>query len=195
MFSVLKANAQTASSSAVSVESCGFPPAARLDVGDTIWKGERGRERKRGDTQKSITFGSVTNLPGFFRVTISVPQSPNTGKSSAIQYKRLFSKKKKFSILLVKQSLRTSKMATRNTSSSDAPSDRSSAHLVCDWTAVAAPALLFVKAYCQSREAGFTPSCLTLAMIGPFGRVKGQTDFCFGRKVFWEMKLVLVPAK
>lgn len=77
------------------------------------------------------------------------------------------------SILLAKQSLRTSKMATRNTSSSDALLDRSPAHLACDWSAAAAPVLLLVETRCLSRHAGFTTSRITRAVIGRLGKVKG----------------------
>lgn len=79
-------------------------------------------------------------------------------------------------------------MATRNTSSSDALLDRSPACLVCDWTAAAAPALVLVKTNCQSETEGFTPSCVTISMIGPIRKVKEQRDFRFGRTAFWEMK-------
>lgn len=107
---------------------------------------EKGREAQRergGDTQIHHLW-HCDQFTWIFPSCDFVPQSPNSCKSSAIQYKRLFTKKKT-SILLAKQSLRTSKMATRNTSSSDALLDRSPAHLSCDWTAPAAPALLFVK--------------------------------------------------
>lgn len=57
-----------------------------------------------------------------------------------VQYNGYFSLKK-MSILLAKQSPRTSKMATRNTSSSDALLDGSPAHLACDRSRAAARGL------------------------------------------------------
>lgn len=48
-----------------------------------------------------------------------------------------------------------------------------------DWSAQAAPALLLVYSTCQSREAGFTTSSITPAMIGQFGRGQ-RVNWIFG---------------
>lgn len=158
--------------------SCSFSPAALVDVG------KRTEAERHTETHHLWLCDQFTWI---FPSCDFVPQSPNSGKSSAIHYRRLFCLKQ-FSVLLVKQSLRISKMATRNTSSSDTLLDRNPAHLVCDWTAATAPALLFATPRCLSIQTGFTVSCITFAVIGQFGKVKGETDFCFGRKGFWEVK-------
>lgn len=76
---------------------------------------------------------------------------PHTDKSSTIPYKGCICKEH-FPILLAKQSFRASKMATRNTSSSDARSGLSPAYIACDWSPVATPVLLLVGFCCLSRS-------------------------------------------
>lgn len=160
------------------MESCSFPPAALFDVGDTIWKGERGRERERR--------GEHTNASplGLHKIHLDFSESRFLSSVATVrwicnvQYNGYFSLKK-MSILLAKQSPRTSKMATRNTSSSDALLDGSPAHLACDRSRAAARGLWFAEARCLSKHASFTTSGITAAGIGLFRKVKGQTEFCF----------------
>lgn len=75
---------------------------------------------------------------------------PHTDKSSTIHYKGSICKKH-LAILLAKQSFRASKMATRNTSSSDVLLGLSPAYVACDWSPVATPVLLLVNLSWQSR--------------------------------------------
>lgn len=70
-------------------------------------------------------------------------QLPRTDKSLTIYYKSCICKKH-LSILLAKQSFRASKMATRNTSSSDELLGLSPAYVASDWSPVATPVLLLV---------------------------------------------------
>lgn len=105
-------------------------------------------------------------------------QLPHAGKYLTIHYKDWISKKH-LSILLAKQSLRASKMATRNTSSSDALLGLSPAHVACDWPPVATPVLLLVGVRCLSTDAGLTTSWRTPKMIGPSGKVeRANYHFC-----------------
>lgn len=123
---------------------------------------------------------------GFFRVTIFFLSRPAPVNLQRFSIKAVFLKN--VSILLAKQSLRTSKMATRNTSSSVALLDGSPAYLVCDWPAAATAVLLFAETRCLSRDASFTTSRRAPAMIGRLGKVKGQTQFflnCFIESFFF----------
>lgn len=121
----------------------------RGDVGDTIWWGERemmSTEIHHFSTSNQFTWSSPS--------CVLFLQLPHTDKSSTIHYKDCICKKH-LSILLAKQSLRASKMATRNTSSSDALLGLSSAYVACDWSPVATPVLLLVDFCCLSRTLGW----------------------------------------
>lgn len=110
--------------------SCWQYRELQLPTGCAIWCGrhnlERGERENRGEAHKFITSGSTVTLPGFFRGA-----SAFLSRHTPLNLQRFTTKGyfllKKMSILLAKQSLRTSKMATRNTSSSDALLDKSSA--------------------------------------------------------------------
>lgn len=140
-FSVLGANRRS---------TAAWRAAASHRLRCLMWETQFGKRReaereKGGTAQKSITFGSTAHSPGFFRVPISFLGRPTPVDLLRFSIKAYFLKI--VTILLAKQSLRTSKMAARNTSSSsDALLDRSPAHPACDWPDAAAPALLFVKA-------------------------------------------------
>lgn len=117
----------------------------RCDVGETIWWGERemrSTEIHHFSTSNLFTWSSPS--------CVLVLQLPHTDNASTIHYKGCICKKH-LSILLAKQSLRASKMATRNTSSSDALLGLRPAYVACDWSPVATPALLLVDFCCLSR--------------------------------------------
>lgn len=165
-----------------------------------MWETQFGKRREAeretgGTAQKPITVGPAARSPGCFRVTI-----PSLGRHTPVNLQGFSTKAyflKILTILLAKQSLRTSKMATRNTSSSsDALLDTSPAHLGCDWLAAAVPALLFVKACCPSEQAVFTTSCTARARIGQIVKVKAPSlpPSSAGRNVLWEIEFMILLA-
>lgn len=122
----------------------------RGDVGDTIWW----REREKWGARKFITFQQATNLPGVLRVACYFFSCLTRINLQRFTTKTVFVKNI-CQFLLAKQSLRASKMATRNTSSSDALLGLSSAYVACDWSPVATPVLLLVDFCCLSRTLGW----------------------------------------
>lgn len=119
-------------------------------------------------------------------------QLPHAGGSLTTHYKGCISIKH-LSILLAKQSLRASKMATRNTSSSDALMGLSPAYLPCDWSPVATPVLLLVGARCHSTDSALTTSWRTPKEIGSSRKVERANYhfFCSCIKSYKTARLIV----